>query len=334
MKNRPSGSSSSLIEVFLGWIRIQKALRDLQGASEERHKAAVEILIASRSRCWHGLRKIAFKEKGTRAVSAAKLGYDLGDQQGLFALLEQHSSAEVRREAEAPLDRALREVGPQQIEKLLRASIRSLEERKLVNDPTWGLAVSVYALRVLEDFRHSLPPALLAQCILLSQPPFDNLASCRAVFPFTAFTDYRTVHPEPINDFYIGSSLATVRRAAIDSLITQEGPQAFAILSETLAHSDPQVQYAALYGLCRLRDERALPLFQRLASNRKHPLAHDAQRSIEVFGTKLPDVLTLVRGSQLGASPGELLRPAGQTEEKSPETLLRPSAPIPPPSLP
>jgi len=331
VKNRPDNPRVSPIERFLGWIRIHKALRDLQGPSEERHKAAVEILAASRARCWHGLRKIAFKEKGIRAVSAAKLLFDLGDKQGLFALLEQHSSAEVRREAEVPLDRALREVGPQQIEALLRASIRSLEERQVVNDPTWGLAVSVYALRVLEDFRHSLPPSLLAHCILLSQPQFDNLAACRAVFPFTAFTDYRAARPEPINDFYIGSSLATVRRAAIDSLIAQEGPQAFAILSEAVAHADPQVQYAGLYGLCRLRDERALPLFQRMASNRKHPLAHDAQRSIEVFGTKLPDILTLVRGSQLGASPGELLRPAGQAQEKSPETLLRPSAPAPPP---
>jgi hypothetical protein len=330
MRRQPTTSHRSIIEGLLAWFRIRKALRDLQGSSEERHREAVEILVASSQRCWHGLRKIAFKEKGVRAVSAAKLLFDLGDPQGLFALLEQHSSVEVRQEAEVFLDRSLREVGPQRIEALLRQSIRSIEQRK-PNDSTWGLAVSVYALRVLEDFRHALPQSLLVQCILLSQPQYDNLASCRAVFPFTAFTDYRVRRLEPINDFYIGSSLAAVRRAATDFLLSQEGAQAFAILSEALAHHDPQVQYAALYGLSRLRDERALPLFQRIASNRKHPLSHDAQRAIEVFGTKLPDVITLVRGSQLAFSPDELLRPAGPSEEKSPDTLLRPSSPVPPP---
>jgi hypothetical protein len=329
MKSKKTATGNSLIEGLLVWGRIQRALRDLQGSSEERHRAAVETLIASSPRCWHGLRKIAFKEKGARAVSAAKLLFDLGDQQGLFALLEQHSSMEVRQQAQAYLDQSLRQVGPQRIETLLRESIRSLSLRTFANG-TWGLAVSVYALRVLEEFRHVLPQSVLMQCILLSQPQFDSLAACRAVFPFTAFTDYRVTRTEPINDFYIGSSLAAVRRAATDFLIGQEGHQAFAPLSEALAHDDPQVQYAALYGLSRLRDERALPLFQRLASNRKHPLAHDAQRAIEVFGTKLPDVITLVRGSQLEASSDELLRPAGQTEEKSPETLLRPSAPTPP----
>lgn len=330
MNSQTTGSRGSFIEGLLVWGRIQKALRDLQGSSEERHRAAVETLIASSPRCWHGLRKIAFKEKGARAVSAAKLLVDLGDQQGLFALLEQHSSMEVRREAQAFLDQSLRQVGPQRIEALLRESIRSLELRTFANG-TWGLAVTVYALRVLEEFRHVLPQSLLAQCILLSQPQFDSLASCRAVFPFTAFTDYRVSRTEAINDFYIGSSLAAVRRAATDFLIGQEGRHAFAFLSEAFAHPDPQVQYAALYGLSRLRDERALPLFQRLASNRKHPLAHDAQRAIEIFGTKLPDILTLVRGSQLASPPDELLRPAGPSEEKAPETLLRPSAPTPPP---
>ncbi len=329
MKSKPGVSHVSVVEGMLVWGRIQKALRDLQGSSEERHRAAVETLIASSPRCWHGLRKIAFKEKGARAVSAAKLLFDLGDSQGLFALLEQHSSMEVRREAGAYLDRSLQQIGPQKIEAYLMEAVRSLERRTFAGG-TWGMAVTVYALRVLEDFRHALPQSVLTKCILLSQPQFDNLASCRAVFPFTAFTDYRATRPEAINDFYIGSSLAAVRRGATDFLIGQEGPQAFAFLSEALAHSALQVQYAALYGLSRLRDERALPLFQRLASNRKHPLSHDAQRAIELFGTKLPDVITLVRGSQLTAAPSELLRPAGQSEEKSPETLLRPSAPAPP----
>ena len=330
MNRRSTVPGRSIIEGLLVWSRIHKALSELQGVSPEKHEKAVETLIASSPRCWHGLRKIAFKEKGVRSVSAAKLLFDMGDNQGLFALLEQYSSLEVRREAEVFLDRSLRQIGPQRIEALLTEAIHSLQNRTFANG-TWGLAVSVYALRVLEDFRHAVPQPLLHQCILLSQPQFDNLAACRAVFPFTAFTDYRATRPEPINDFYIGSSLAAVRRAATDVLTGQEGPQAFAFLSETFAHSDPQVQYTALYGLSRLRDERALPLFQRLATNRKHPLAHDAQRAIEVFGTKLPDVLTLVRGSQLSSSPEELLRPAGQSEEKSPETLLRPSAPTPPP---
>lgn len=330
MKSKSTVPGRSIVEGLLGWSRMHKALSDLQGASPEKHEKAVEILIACSPRCWHGLRKIAFKEKGVRAVSAAKLLFDIGDNQGLFALLEQYSSLEVRREAEAFLNQSLRQIGPQRIEALLTEAIHSLQRRTFA-DSKWGLAVSVYALRVLEDFRHTLPQTLLHRCILLSQPQFDNLAACRAVFPFTAFTDYRVTRAEPINDFYIGSSLAAVRRAAADVLIAQDGPLVFAFLSETFAHSDPQVQYTALYGLSRLRDERALPLFQRLASNRKHPLAHDAQRAIEVFGTKLPDVLTLVRGSQLSSSPQELLRPAGQSEEKSPETLLRPSAPVPPP---
>ena len=329
MKSRTKVARGSLAEELLVWWRIRKALGALQTTSEERHREAVETLIASSPRCWHGLRKIAFKEKGIRAVSAAKLLYDLGDNQGLFALLEQYSSVEVRREAEGYLYKSLQDIGPQVIEALLTEAIRSLERRTLASG-TWGLAVAVYALRALEDFRHVLPQSKLAHCILVSHPQFDSLAACRAVFPFTAFTDFRFTRPEVVNDFYIGSSLATVRRVATDFLIVQEGLQAFAFLGEVLAHPDPQVQFAALYGLCRLRDERALPLFQRLASNRKHPLAHDAQRAIEVFGTGLPDILTLVRGSQLASQPDELLRPAASAEEKSPETLLRSSAAKPP----
>lgn len=330
MTTPPIPEKGSLLERMTIWWRIRGALKNLQGIDEAQHQAAVQLLVASSPLCWHGLRKIAFKEKGVRAVSAAKLLFDLGDNQGLFALLEQYSSSEVRREAATYLDQSLRQIGPQRIEALLIEALRSLRIRTLANG-TWGLAVSVYALRVLEEFRHALPPPLLAQCILLSQPQYDNLATVRAVFPFTAFTDFRTTRTEPINDFYIGSSLAAVRRAALDFLIGQEGLQAFTCLSEACTHSDPQVQYAALYGLSRLRDERALPLFQRIASNRRHPLAHDAQRSIEIFGTRLPDVITLVRGSQLAASPEELLRPVGQSTEQAPDTLLRPSAPIPPP---
>jgi hypothetical protein len=323
MKSFADSSGKSVVEGLLVWSRIRKALRDLQGDSKDRHLAAVETLVASSPRCWHGLRKIAFKEKGIRAVSAAKLLFDLGDPQGLFALLEQHSSTEVRQGAEAYLDNSLRQVGPQRIETLLTEALQTLQRRTIANT-TWGLAISVYALRVLGDFQHRLPLPLLNQAILLSQPQFETLAACRAVFPFTAFTHYRGSPPEAINDYYIGSSLSAVRRAATDCLIGQEEREAFAILSEAFAHPDPQVQYAALYGLSRLRDERALPLFQRLASNRKHPLTHDAQHAIEVFGTKLPDVITLVRGSQLAASPDELLRPIGKSEENSPETLLRP----------
>jgi HEAT repeat protein len=332
MKGKPDIlSNRSLVEGVLAWWRIRQALRALQGSSEDQHRAAVEALVASSPRCWHGLRKIAFKEKGVRSVSAAKLLFDLGDAQGLFALLEQYSSLEVRREAEAYLDQSLRQIGPQQIEALLKEAIRSLERRPLGNG-TWGLAVAVYAMRVLEDFRHVLPQSLLTQCILLSQPDYDSFAASRSVFPFTAFTDCRVARPETVNDFYVGSSVAAVRRVATDILVGQEDQQAFSFLGEALAHSNPQVQYAALYGLCRLRDERALPLFQRIASNRKHPLAHDAQRAIELFGTKLPDILTLVRGSQLSSPPDELLRPATYSEEKAPETLLRPSSAATPPA--
>lgn len=315
----PPRTPGSLIERAIRWWRIRNALRDLQHLT--RHAAAEESLIAASPHSWPGLRKIAFKERGSRAVSAAHLLVQLGDRQGLFALLEQYSSPEVRGEAGALLDKTLRQIGPQHIEAALTDSIRSLQ-RQALGSGAPALAISVYALRVLEDFRQPLSPSLLSQAIMVTHPQFDPLATTRAVFPFTAFTDFRTGQTEVINDFYIGSSLAPVRRAAVDFLISQEGAQAFALLSEAMAHPDPHVQYAALYGLSRLREERALPLFQRIASNRKHPLAHDAQRAIEVFGTRLPDILTLVRGSQPSA-PEDLLRPASGVEEIAPETLLR-----------
>lgn len=192
MISKPGVSRSSPVEGVLVWWRIRKALRALQGSSEEKHRAAVETLVASSPRCWHGLRKIAFKEKGVRAVSAAKLLFDLGDAQGLFALLEQYSSPEVRREAEALLDQSLRQIGPQRIEALLTEAVRSL---RLADPQTWGLAVAVYAMRVLADFRHVLPQSLLTQCILLAQPQYDSLAECRSVFPFTAFTNHRVARP-------------------------------------------------------------------------------------------------------------------------------------------
>ncbi len=326
----PPAPGRMSVESVLVWWRLRQAFRDLQGQSSEKHDAAVQVLIASSPRCWHGLRKIAFREKGTRAVSAAKLLFDLGDTQGIFALLEQYSSVEVRREAEGYLEECLRKVGPQRVEALLNEALQSVERRPLTNE-TWGLAASVYALRVLVSFRHILPQATLSRAILISQVTFDSLTACRAIFPYTAFTDYRVGQAGPMEDYFVGDSLAALRRSAVDTLLAQEGAAAFALLCKALAHPDVHVQFAAIYGLCRLREERALPLFQRIASNKKHPLAHDAQRAIERFGTKLPDVLTLVRGSQLSTAPDELLRPAGFSEEKSPDTLLRPSAAEPPP---
>ncbi len=312
------------------WWSLRKALRDLQRESPERHNAAVKILAANSPRCWNGLRKIALREKGLRAVSAAKLLYDLGDTQGLFALLEQHSSSEVRREAEGYLDECLRKVGPQRIQGLLEEALRSLELRE-PEKGAWGLALSIYAMRVLGDFHHILPQELFARMLFLSHPHFESLSVCRSVFPFTAFADYRLNRSEAIIDFYIGATIAAVRRVGVEYMLDQEGSRAFAVLSEAFGHADPQVQFTAIYGLCRLRDPRALPMFQRIASNKKHPLSQDAQRAIELFSTKLPDVLTLVRASQQSVSPGELLRPATFQAEQHSETLLRPAAPEVPP---
>jgi hypothetical protein len=306
--------------------QIRNAIRRLVHTNDRAREEARARLRAASPACWPPLRNTAFRPRTGLAVVAADLLDELGDPQGLIALLSQYADPYMHGWYGVEIRRALQRIGVARIVSVLEHSLERLEAGE-VNRHLWSLSVAVYALFALQSLRGSLSDTLWLRALTVSHPEFDDLRTCRSILPSHSFADLidKEVRP-PSEDWRVGTTLVAVRRAAVETLILLAPKQAFDLLRVTLTHQDPQVQISAIYGLRRLRDPRALVLLQPIAADRRHPLCRDARRAIEAFGTRLPDALTLVRGSALmSASPDQLLRPAARGEEADPETLLRAS---------
>jgi hypothetical protein len=263
------------------------------------------------------LRRIAFRTRSKLACVAAELLYEMGDIQGLYALLSQYSDRYMFAYFSGPLRTMLQRIGYAQILDVLENCLDRLETPPLPHDH-WSLALSVYALNALITLRADVPRTVWSRAITVSCPGFEDLRVCRSVVPLQA-------SPLSADDPRVGKTLVAVRRAAVDALLTLWPQQAFELLSEALQHPDIQVRLTAIYGLRRLRDSRAYVLLQPIAANRRDLLSRDARRAIEALGSSQPDVLTLVRASDAGgAPPAELLRPATTTTTHETGQLLRP----------
>jgi hypothetical protein len=314
-----------LRRLHMQW-RIRRAIHRLVYPNPGAREEARARLRALSPACWPQLRNTAFRPRTSIAVAAADLLEELGDPQGLIALLSQYADPYMHGWYGADIRTALQRIGMARIVTVLEHSLERLEAGE-VSRHLWSLSVAVYALFALQSLRGSLPDALWLRALTVSHPDFDDLRTCRSILPSQSFADlmYREARP-PSEDWRVGTTLVAVRRSAVETLLFLAPGQAFDLLRIALAHQDLQVQISAIYGLRRLRDPRALVLLQPIAADRRHPLCRDARRAIEAFGTRLPDELTLMRGSALvTATPDQLLRPASVTEEVDPDTLLRAS---------
>jgi hypothetical protein len=304
--------------------QIRRAIRRLADSDPAVRDAARAALRAAGAACWPQLRNEAFRPRTRLAVLSADLLDQLGDVQGLYALLSQYADPSMHGWYDSEIRLALQRIGVERIVIALEHAVEYLEAPGLKRKH-WSLAVSVYTLFALQSLRGNMPAALWLRALTVVQPHFEDLSMCRSAVPTNSYADLigTSVRP-PADDWRVGSTLVAVRRSAVEALITVAPDEAFDLLATALHHKDPRVQVTAIYGLRRLRNPHALVLLQPIAADRRHPLARDARRTIEAFGTRQPDSLTLVRASDaLAATPHELLRAADIGQETAPETLLR-----------
>jgi len=313
---------------FAYW-QIRVAIRRLVHRNPRVRDSAATALRAAGAACWPQLRAAAFRSQSRLAVAAADLLDQMGDGQGLIALLSQFAASENWYEAE--IRDALRRIGSERIAAVLDRSLERLEEPGL---PRYNpaLQVAANALYALAALHGSVSYDLWRRALMITQPHFEDLRTCRSLLPGSA--SYAEMADSEVvlllsHTRRVSSNLVAVRLAAVEALLTIARADAFDLLAYALRHPDPRVQCTAIYGLRRLRDTRAMVLLQPIAADRRNPLARDARRAIEAFGTRQPDALTLVRAaSSSSADERELLLPSHDAGRTAPETLLRAPAGI------
>ncbi len=306
---------------YYSLYRVHRAIRLLNDPRLPLRADAKEQLRSARSLSVKPLRQVAFRQRSLLAIHAAELLIEMDDAQGLYALLAQYSDRYLASWHGQHLRMILGRVGSERILRVLEASLDWMETSPLLREH-WCLSLSVYALHALEALRARVPFSLWRRALSAYSPGFEDLRACRAVVSMNEILgSSASAHDD---NWRVGSTLAAVRRVAIDALLTLDRAHAFDLLRDALAHSAPEVQLTALYGLAHLRDPRAYVLLQPIAADRRHPLARDARRVIESFGSRQPDALTLVRAAApQEIRPNELLRPTTPVTDADPDTLLR-----------
>ena len=312
----------ALLEKTYARWQMRLAIRRLVSPDDAVRVRALERLRAGSPECWPLLRRIAYRQRTALAVVAAESLYQFGDMQGLYALLELYADGTMHLWYGQRLRWQLQQIGPTKIRGVLEFALDRIEER-----PTgrycWSLSLAVYALYALKSLHAELPESLWRRALTVQAPGFEDLRDCRAILPLIATDESFST---PRTTWGVGRTVAAVRAMAMDALLTLNRPLAFDLFAEALKSGEPQIQLTAMYGLRRLHDPRAAVLLQPIAADRRHPLMRDARRTIESFGTKQPDSITLVRASQPDFTPPkELLRPASASADSDPETLLRSS---------
>lgn len=301
--------------------QIYRAIRLLNDPRPEVRSAAAVQLRGAQSLSVKPLRQVAFRQRSLLAVHAAELLVEMEDAQGLYALLAQYSDRYLSVWYGQHLRMVLARVGSERILRVLEAALDWIEISPLLREH-WCLSLSVYAIHALEALRARVPVSLWRRALSAYSPGFEDLRVCRTV---VTTQDNAGGSTSTFDDNWrVGSTLAAVRRVAVDALLTLDRPHAFDLLRDALAHSSPEVQITAMYGMAHLRDLRAYVLLQPIAADRRHPLSKDARRVIESFGSRQPDALTLVRAAiPQDAAPEELLRPSVPLTDADPDTLLR-----------
>ena len=246
-----------------------------------------------------------------RAVRAAILLHRLHEREGADSLRRMAREHRLREaEGSELLCLAVREiVGAETYLRQASSALTLLEQRP---ESFRGIARFRQAMEILRFLRAPLPDDVLRRGLVVRAVGGENLSLVRAV----------------LNETH-GVSLEHVcmtRKETVETILRlDDRSHAYLLLARALKHPNPAVQLTAIYGLGSLEDPRAITPLLEIVRDPDHPVHEDARRVYLMLRDGTPDVLTLLRPSRPTPLPlEELLRPAIQRSDDSPETLLRP----------
>ncbi len=308
----------NIVEKLLAGFRIALAARRLGSSDYNAQLRAVEHLRAAGTRSWAQLRKYAFRGKQIHSLRAASLLHDMGDDQGLWALMELLSKTSLTPEVKAGVRSELERIGQKEIIGCLETALDRIDQGRFLPSH-WSLALCVHTLKAIDDLGLRLNEQMWLRLLTLHASAMDDIRVCRMVTP----VDYKRGRSLDPNAWPAGSSLVQVRRCAVDILMKRQPERLFDLLKQTMRSSDRDVQLTAIHGLWRLGDRKAIVILQPIAVNKHHPYNREARRAIESFGSSQPEELTLVRASESAGNPGQMLRATVAQPQMDVEALLR-----------
>ena len=310
-----------IIEKLLAYFGMARAVYRLGSDDYRTQLSAVEHLHAAGTKCFALLRKKAFRGKPVHSLRAASLLHDLGDYQGLWALMELLSKPSLTPDLKAGVRAELERIGQQEIISSLETALDRVDQGRFLPSH-WSLALCVHVLRTIDELGLRLNEDLWLRLLTLRSSSMDDMRVCRMVTP----VDSRSARGLDPLAWPAGSSLVQIRRCAVDILLKRRPERLIFMLKQAISSTDKDVQLTAMHALWRLGDRRAIVLLQPIAVNRQHPYSREARRAIESFGSSQPDELTLVRAAESAGNPGQLLRSLATTPDVGAEVLLRPGA--------
>lgn len=316
----------SLIENLLSCIGIFLAVYRLGSTDYHEELLAVERLRAAGKRSWPLLRRAAFRGSQPRARRAASLLHDMGDDQGLWALLDQLSNGVCTAKSRLAVRTALEQIGQQEIITSLMIALDRIDRGGLLNPSHWSLALCMNALKAIDTLGIRLSEDQWIRLLTLHVNSMDDVRVCRQFTPVLpnrlSVGDLETAPRQ----WPAGIGTAQIRRCVIDVLIKRRPDRLLDLLTLALSNREPNVQLSAIHGLWRVGDRKAIVLLQPIAANRQHPYSRDARRAIESFESLQPAELTLVRASEPPKNANHLLRSTTGVQESHAGLLLRPTA--------
>jgi hypothetical protein len=203
---------------------------------------------------------------------------------------------------------------PELLCRLLGNTLDTLEQSAWPEETEEMLSLSVAVVRVLGRIGAPImQPARLALIRAL------HLVKYSVVFDGPSSAPFRKSERREVGHL--------LRLAAVETLHQLYGGSSFPLFLEALYAPQKEVHGAALFGLGRLGDVRALPHLQALVSRAGHPLEREAQEAIAAIRRTNPELMELLRASHASDMRVDtLLRPAsGNPADASPDILLRPA---------
>jgi hypothetical protein len=310
----------SFIEKLILFIGISRQIWRLGSDTEAVRADASQYLKAAGTRSWPRLRRAASSASPLLAFRSAVLLYEMGDEQGLWSLMDINNNRLVSPDTKRLLLSELRRIGGTQITACLETAIDLVEQGECMPSH-WSVAVCLNALQTIRALGIEVENPVWRRLLTL-RSWHDDTRVCRTFTPVRGTV--RTLHSPTVSPSARG--VAQIRRHAVDMLVVRRPAGTFELLKEIIGCDDTDVQLTAVHAMWRLGDRRAIVLLQPIAIERKHPYCREAQRAIASFGSSQPDEVTLVRASIRSESTDSLLRPAVSGQDKGSETLMRAGA--------
>jgi hypothetical protein len=293
------------------WWDLNRRLAQLGSASEEEWKRAAAYFAARPEympALWRCVEHGAVGQACGAAVALTRQGKH-GVQVALMRCYDEEWLIRSLRDGHIEGLRALRRLGRETIGEVLQAALRAAGRE---TDPVAcvrHLTLVLSALRLLIIFDGESPLEWWEWSLKCGRSSLHGLRAVPTAVPAFTLTE-------------------RIRRVALRGLITEHPSAAYDVFMAALRGSahDHSVARAALWGLQRLRDRRALPELEALAFTPGHPLATEARRTIECIAGTQADSLILLRSAEPDYATEELLRPVDTTprQKEAEKILVRP----------